>query len=595
MKIKKLVSAFCLAAGLALAVPSVTANLGIANTAATVKAADGWNTDANGVYYEQNGTRATGLTTIGSYSYYFNAKGYRVTGAVKISGTVYYFTPVQVGSIPAGALLTGVKGMITNTSEPNVYYYLNEKCNGTVVTSKWITVNGKYFYANANGKIKLGTIKVNGKLYHITKNGRLTGYKKSSYDKKFYYAGTNGVLKTSFQKIKGKLYYFNKKTGQRQTGTVKVGKHSYYFSTQAGYARTGWIKLASGDGGLDYYYYGKNYKQYSGWKTIKKKKYYFNPKNNNIREENTWCKINGKWYYFNENGVLQTGFTTVKGKTYYLSAKGVRLKGWRTVNGYKYYMDKKTAVMKTGWLELNGKKYYMNPVKTSSTYGAAKTGWVKIQGYWYYFNTDGTMKTGWLTLADSNGNATKYYLDPTTGKMATGTKVIAGVTYNFGTSGKIKVTLSGSWSIHVNRKKCCITIYKGSTPVKAMICSTAKNGTSTPTGTFRLLDKLRWHELIGPSWGQYCSHITSDILFHSVTYSRYRDNHSLFTSAYNNLGSPASAGCIRLQVIDAKWMYENLPVGTKVVISDNEAMPLGKPVISKIPSTQNYDPTDPYA
>lgn len=592
MKIKKLISAFCLAVGLALSVPALTATIGVPASMGTVSAAEGWAEDANGIYYEQNGERLTGLQTIGSNAYYFDANGYRVTGPVKNGDSIYYFTPKKVGKIPAGALLTGKSGLLTNTANKDVYYYLSMKRNGKIVTNKWVKVKGKYFYANANGEIKLGTIKVGKKLYHITKNGRLVGHKKSSYDKKYYYAASNGVLKTGVQKIGKRLYYFNKKTGQRQTGTITSGKYTYYFNTQSGYARTGWIKLGPADN-KQYYYYGSNFRQYSGFKTIKGKKYYFNPKNGNAREQNTWCKINGKWYYFNEKGVLQTGFTTIKGKRYYLSSSGVRQKGWKTVNGLKYYMDKKTAVVKTGWFEYNGKKYYLNPNKSSSTYGAAKTGWVKIKGYWYYFNADGSMKTGWLTLTDNNGNITKYYLNPKTGKMTTGTKKIDGTTYKFGTSGKITVSLGGEWLIRVNRKKCVITIYKGSTPVKAMICSTARDGVSTPTGTFRLQDKLRWHELIGPSWGQYCSHITSDILFHSVTYMSYRNNRSLNTSAYNNLGSPASAGCIRLQVIDAKWMYDNLPIGTKVIISDNEPYPLGKPTIKKIPSTQNYDPTDP--
>ena len=594
MKFKKMLSAFCLAAGLAVAVPTLSAHIGVTAPMTTVFAAEGWGEDANGIFYEQNGTRLTGLQQIGSAHYYFSSYGYRVTGPVKIDNAIYYFTPNAIGTTPAGALLTGQTGLLTNTSEKNVYYYLTNKANGQVTANKWIKIKGKYFYADANGKINLGTIKVGKKLYHITKSGRLTGgMKKSSFDKKYYYASANGVLKTGLQKIGKRLYFFNKTTGQRQSGTITAGKYTYYFNTQSGYARTGWIKLGSAES-LKYYYYGSNFRQYTGLQTIKGKKYYFNPKHGNAREESTWCKIGKHWYYFNENGVLQTGFQTINGKRYYLSGSGVRKKGWQTVDNLKYYMDQKTAVVKTGWFEYKGNKYYLNPVKTSSTYGAAKTGWVRISGYWYYFNNDGTQKTGWLTLTDNSGNVKKYYLDPNNnGKMVTGTKKINGTTYNFGNSGAITVSLGGAWSIHVNRRKCVVTIYKGSTPVKAMICSTAKNGTATPTGTFTLKDKLRWHELIGPSWGQYCSHITNDILFHSVTYSRYHDNRSLFASAYNNLGNPASAGCIRLQVIDAKWMYDNLPVGTTVIISDNEPTPLGKPTISKIPSTQNYDPTDP--
>ena len=44
---------------------------------------------------------------------------------------------------------------------------------------------------------------------------------------------------------------------------------------------------------------------------------------------------------------------------------------------------------------------------------------------------------------------------------------------------------------------------------------------------------------------------------------------------------------------DAKWLYDNCPVGTSVTISDYEAMPLGKPTVAKIPASQNWDPTDP--
>lgn len=584
MKIKKLISAFCLAAGLALSVPALSSTLGIEQTMATVQAADGWNQDATGWYYLQGNTRLLGLQKIGGATYYFNANGYRVTGPVKIGKSTYFFRPSN------GKLCSGVSGLKQFSNDKSTYYYFTSAKNGTISTSKWLKVKGKYYYADSTGQIKLGTIKVGKKLYHITKTGRLTSYKKSTYDKKYYYAASNGVLKTGLQKIGNRLYYFNKTTGQRQSGTIKVGNYTYHFNTQSGYARTGWVKLKDSSGTYQWYYFDKNCRRLSGFQTISKKLYYLDPKQNDARVQNGWYKIGSHYYYFNSKGVVQTGFVTINGKTYYTSASGVRKKGWQTVNGRRYYMDKTTGVMKTGWFTYNGKKYYLNPVKSSTTYGAAKTGFVKISGSWYYFNSDGTMRTGWLL-----DNMKYYYFDKSTGKMLTGVQKIDGKTYNFGTSGSFTANISGSWTIRVNRKQNCITIYKGSTPVKAMICSTARDGKSTPAGTFTLRDKLRWHELIGPSWGQYCSHITNDILFHSVTYTRYQDNHSLNVSAYNNLGSPASAGCIRLQVIDAKWLYDNCPIGTKVVISDSEAMPLGKPTISKIPLTQNYDPTDPNA
>jgi lipoprotein-anchoring transpeptidase ErfK/SrfK len=35
---------------------------------------------------------------------------------------------------------------------------------------------------------------------------------------------------------------------------------------------------------------------------------------------------------------------------------------------------------------------------------------------------------------------------------------------------------------------------------------------------------------------------------------------------YKKLGNPASHGCIRLDLKDAKWLYEKLPLGVRVSI-----------------------------
>ena len=50
-------------------------------------------------------------------------------------------------------------------------------------------------------------------------------------------------------------------------------------------------------------------------------------------------------------------------------------------------------------------------------------------------------------------------------------------------------------------------------------------------------------------------------------------------SGYNNLGTRQSHGCIRLACNDAKWIFDNVPHGTTVVIYDNWSSvgPLGKP------------------
>lgn len=156
--------------------------------------------------------------------------------------------------------------------------------------------------------------------------------------------------------------------------------------------------------------------------------------------------------------------------------------------------------------------------------------------------------------------------------------------------------------IKINRQRNVVTIYgldsKGqySVPVKAMVCSTGVNN-ATPAGNFSLSGKYRWHELMGDVYGQYCSRITRGVLFHSVFYNVPSDPSSLAYNAYNRLGTQASHGCVRLNVADAKWIYDNCPSGTKVTIYDSSNPgPLGKPDAIKIDTSSPYrgwDPTDP--
>lgn len=151
----------------------------------------------------------------------------------------------------------------------------------------------------------------------------------------------------------------------------------------------------------------------------------------------------------------------------------------------------------------------------------------------------------------------------------------------------------------VNRVTCTVTIYAKDgnngyiIPVKVFACSVGLPGTPTPLGTYHTLAKYRWHTLMGPSYGQYCTRIVGGILFHSVA-GYNMTSYNLSAADYNNLGSPASHGCVRLNVRDAKWIYDNCKLGMTVTIYDSaDPGPLGKPATIKIPANQNWDPTDP--
>jgi len=154
--------------------------------------------------------------------------------------------------------------------------------------------------------------------------------------------------------------------------------------------------------------------------------------------------------------------------------------------------------------------------------------------------------------------------------------------------------------IKVNYTANCVTVYKKddsgnyTIPVKALICSTGK---ATPrSGVYKTSQKYRWHQLNGGVYGQYCTRITGHILFHSVPCAKNTPD-SLKYVAYDKLGTTASAGCVRLTVEGAMWIFNNCSSGTLVEFySSSNPGPLGKPSAQKISSNvqcRNWDPTDP--
>ena len=103
--------------------------------------------------------------------------------------------------------------------------------------------------------------------------------------------------------------------------------------------------------------------------------------------------------------------------------------------------------------------------------------------------------------------------------------------------------------------------------VRTMKCSTGKDATPTPTGTFQSTTGpgARWHYFKKyQCWAQYAYYIEGDIMFHSVLYGQ-KDG-PVTQSSVNNLGRKASHGCVRLSVEDAKWIYQNCPMNTKVIV-----------------------------
>lgn len=280
-----------------------------------------------------------------------------------------------------------------------------------------------------------------------------------------------------------------------------------------------------------------------------------------------WQKsTDGSWLRYDAQGAMQTGWVW-DGAWYYLDPEtGVMKTGWAQVDG-AWYLLSASGAMRTGWNNVGGTWYLMRST------GAMCTGWAWDGSAWYYLESWGGMHTGWLSL-----NGTWYFLDYDGGYMHTGWTWVGGQYYWFnedGSLGSVDCTWwdmfqwaqsyysSTNWLMLTDTGGCRTAIYYGHhgawKPVKEWICSPGAPATPTVTGEFTVTGK-------GYSFGNgftcyYYTQFYGDYLYHSVLY--YQNS---FRVMDGRLGMHLSHGCVRLDIDNAKWIYDNIPYGTKVVI-----------------------------
>lgn len=237
--------------------------------------------------------------------------------------------------------------------------------------------------------------------------------------------------------------------------------------------------------------------------------------------------------------------------------------GFISPEGDALYMRDAAGNLLMGWHRNGSNRYYFDPADG----GRAATGWIWIDGLKYYFDEEHRLVQNVDPLI---GPQSSYY-----------------VTVNCGTQTVMiyaQDTAGGSYNV----------------PVRAMVCSTGKPGHGTIQGTYSVTRGNRWGLLFDDHrnvYGQYVSIIRGNYLFHSCWYYENGNVDSLSVSEYNRLGSPASHGCVRLSVEDARWIWENVASNNSSVriFTSNEASPLDRPDPQSaivISGDRGHDPTD---
>ena len=287
--------------------------------------------------------------------------------------------------------------------------------------------NGKWWFAKFGGGYLRNCGKlINGEWYYFDNRGYMVTNKWVYTAGQWYYFEGDGMIASGWSKINGKWYYFSgpdwDQTNTQTSSGMQIG-----------------LQEIKSDG-WKWFYFNKDGAMQTGWVNVNGKWYYFD---NNGRMVTGWQEIGNEWYYLvpaegsnrlspPDNGYMLTYWQQIGDYWYYFGGGGNMATGWKAINGKWYYLNEGSSLhgaMLTGWQTIDGDVYYM---KDS---GEMATGWVKDGGYWYYMNSNGTIHLGLLTVGGKT-----YYLNEgksLNGIMLTGWKEIDGKWYFFKDSGEM--------------------------------------------------------------------------------------------------------------------------------------------------------------
>lgn len=564
--------------------------------------------EGNRCYYDETGKIVTGLQVIEEKTYYFNEKGMLQNGWNTVDDNTYYFSLENGERYESGEFVIDEKMYlfdgdgkfvlveekkteeVTEEKKEEIslevtngfrgwhwdggwYYY---KGNGEKYKG-WLKDAGKWYYLDGNNTENIGKMVansrkiINGRTYFFNGSGVMqTGWMK--FPEGWYYADAGGVMKTGWIKL-GKYWYYLDKTNTENPGLMvsnckKEISNRIYCFTKSGEMQTGWVKCTEG-----WYYFDSNGEKQTGWIKLGRYWYYLDKKHMEfpgLMVANATKQIGKYIYTFRSDGRMITGWNYVRGKGYhYYDNNGAKKSGWVLVNRKWYYMDpvKDGIMVAAKWKWLNNKYYYLYAD------GAMATRWLYVGGNYYYMSTDGTMRTGWQYIS---GNW--YYFYPKNdshgwGVMAKNTTING---WKIGADGVMLTPERAAMSskaqmyssntgylILVNRAKCKVGVFSGSNRswnmVKYWDCAPGKPSTPTVSGAFKVGSKGYYFDS-GSARCYWFTQFYGNYLFHSVLYNRSGG------LADGRVGLQLSHGCVRLQIDNAKWIYDNIPRGTAVIV-----------------------------
>ncbi len=389
------------------------------------------------------------------------------------------------------------------------------------------------------------------------------GWVEEEGERKYY---KDGLAVTGWQFIDDNWYYFYPDAPMAREVWQDDSKGHCYLKTDGTAARNGWLEVAG-----EWYYFDSSCHARS----------------------NTWVRDSAGWCYLGSDGAaLHEEWTYYKEDWYYLKDDCRMAAGeWADDSGGKCYLMAGGDAAKDKWVQHGGKWYYLN-----NNYHMLRSAWAKdTGGWWCYCQEDGTavrkkwIQSGgeWYFIKDNYRMASKEWAKDSkgwcwmeaNGKIARNKWIqYGGRSYYLKSNGymaseeelmEVKAsgyTSSTNWLILVNRATHRTAIFNRSGSqwklYKYLLCSDGAASTPTVEGQFTVGGKQLY---FGTSsyrcW--YATQFYGDYLFHS---GLYYPGSSPSQPQDLRMGMALSHGCVRLELSEAKWIYDNIPGGTKVVV-----------------------------
>lgn len=133
----------------------------------------------------------------------------------------------------------------------------------------------------------------------------------------------------------------------------------------------------------------------------------------------------------------------------------------------------------------------------------------------------------------------------------------------------------------INKKKQTLTVYRdgkrlGTLRISTGLLSSENPRAATPPGVYLIGSRIKDFNNSGFHY-DYPIRLHGKYLLHTVGYQT-GSNPRIYTEELNNLGSPASHGCIRMDVrpaedgsgLNAWWIWTHLPRDTRVIVVEGE-------------------------